>query len=249
MEGKLTIQRDSMLVYFILFAGACSAAAVSGAAGFGGALLLLPLLTAFLPAPHAVPLLTAAQLVGNLSRVAFGFARIQWKPVAVFLMGAAPFCMLGASLFIDLPEGLVTRCIGIIILLLVIFRIIWRSRTEINWGLFALGGGVVGFLSGLAGSAGPLGAAFFLTLGLPPVAYVASEATSALVIHALKMIVYRNSISLDRQFWLLALLLAVAMVFGTWISKQIIERISKQRFQKFVATMLIGLALYLIICG
>ncbi len=212
-------------------------------------MLLLPLLTAFLPAAHAVPLLTAAQFVGNLSRVGFGFSQIQWKPVAVFLTGAAPFCILGASLFIDLPEGLVTRCIGVVIILLVVFKIAWHSSTRTNWWLLGMGGGVVGFLSGLAGSAGPLGAALFLTLGLPPVAYVASEATSALVMHALKMVVYRHIISLDRQFWFLALLLGVAMVLGTWLSKRAIERIPKQRFQQSVAVMLIILALYLVVHG
>lgn len=40
------------------------AAAVSGVAGFGGALLLLPLLTHTVGARAAVPLLTVAQRVG-----------------------------------------------------------------------------------------------------------------------------------------------------------------------------------------
>ncbi len=46
-----------------------------------------------------------------------------------------------------------------------------------------IGGGITGFLSGLAGSAGPPGAAFFLGLNLSAVAYVASEAFTALALH------------------------------------------------------------------
>jgi len=55
-----------------LFIGGFAAAAISGAAGFGGALLLLPLLTKTIGTTVAVPVLTIAQLIGNLSR-AFWF--------------------------------------------------------------------------------------------------------------------------------------------------------------------------------
>lgn len=48
------------------------------------------------------------------------------------------------------------------------------------------------FLSGLAGSVGPLGAAVFLSLGLPPVAYVASEASTATSMHIVKTIIMVN---------------------------------------------------------
>ena len=56
-----------------------------------------------------------------------------------------------------------------------------------------IGGGIVGLLSGLVGSAGPLGAAIFLSLGLPPVAYVASEAVTAFVMHGVKIIVISST--------------------------------------------------------
>ena len=48
----------------------------------------------------------------------------------------------------------------------------------------------VGFLSAVAGSAGPLGAAVFLGLHLPAGAYVASEAVTAVLMHLTKSLVY-----------------------------------------------------------
>lgn len=85
-----------MLTYALLFATALLATAVSGAANFGGALLLLPLLPQADGVADAVPLLTLAQLVGNLSRVSFGWRLIQWRPVLLFLLGAAPVAAAGA---------------------------------------------------------------------------------------------------------------------------------------------------------
>lgn len=42
---------------------------IAGAAGFGGTLLLLPILTQLLGRKAAVPVLASMQLLGNLSRV------------------------------------------------------------------------------------------------------------------------------------------------------------------------------------
>src|SRR5680860_63957 len=95
---------------------------LSGTAGFGGALLLLPLLIEVVGTMHAVPLLTVIQFIGNLARVCFGFQQIQWKPVSLFLLSAIPFSILGAVSFVELPKDLITRYIGAAILLFVILK-------------------------------------------------------------------------------------------------------------------------------
>lgn len=238
-----------MLQFIILFIGAFLAAAISGAAGFGGALLLLPLLVVYVGAEQAVPLLTVAQLIGNLSRAGFGFSKIQWRPVGLFLIGAIPLAILGALSFLQLPKELVTRCIGLAIIVFVVLKITGILKLKPGKLLLVLGGGIVGFLSGLVGSAGPIGAVIFLTLGLPPVAYVASEATTALVMHGVKLIIYQQFISLDHQFWLLAILLGIAMILGTWTAKRIIEKITPENFQKYISVLLIAIGLYMLIHG
>ena len=59
-----------------------------------------------------------------------------------------------------------------------------------------LGGELVGLLSGLVGSAGPLGAAIFLSLNLNPIAYIASEAVTATAMHVVKTMVYQKYIGI-----------------------------------------------------
>ena len=229
--------------------GAFFAAAISGAAGFGGALLLLPLLVVYVGAEHAVPLLTVAQLIGNFSRAGFGFKKIQWRPVALFLIGAIPSAVLGALSFVQLPKNIVTRAIGLAIIIFVMLKITGILKLKPSKWLLLIGGIIVGFLSGLVGSAGPIGAVVFLTLGLPPVAYVASEATTAIAMHAVKMLIYQQFITLDKQFWLLAILLGAAMILGTWVAKKFIERISPEKFQKYISILLIAIGLYMLIHG
>ena len=78
------------MLYIVLILSSFAAACISGAAGFGGALLLLPVVTLCVGAETAVPILTIAQLLGNLSRIAFGIKQIDWKSVGLFARRAAP---------------------------------------------------------------------------------------------------------------------------------------------------------------
>jgi uncharacterized membrane protein YfcA len=238
-----------MLDYILLLIGAFAAAAISGAAGFGGALLLLPMLVRVVGVEAAVPLLTIAQLIGNLSRVGFYYREIRWRPVGIFLIAAVPAAILGAMSFVVLPKAIGVRLIGFAILVFVLLRLFGLAKFAPSNRLLLAGGMTVGFLSGVVGSAGPLGAAVFLALGLPPMAFIASEATTALTMHAAKMIVFRTSLDLGADFWPLAGALGVAMILGTWASNRIIARISADPFRKLVGALLVAMALQMLIMG
>jgi len=238
-----------MADFLILFVSAFLAAAISGAAGFGGALLLLPLLTHMVGVTEPVPLLTVAQFVGNLSRAGFGFSQIRWRPVLVFLATAIPFAILGAFSFMALSKPLVIRLVGAAILGFVLVKLPGLAAFKPSNRLLLGGGAAVGLLSGLVGSAGPLGAAVFLTLNLPPVAYIASEAVTAIGMHAVKTLVYGSALHLGASFWPLAMALGLAMVLGTWASKRVIERMPAVWFRRFVGALLVVIAIQMIVTG
>ncbi len=144
-----------MLELASLFIAAFVSAAISGAAGFGGALMLLPLLVETVGVTQAVPLLTIAQLIGNFSRAGFGFTQIQWKPVGLFLLGAIPLSILGALSFVQLPKELVTRAIGAAIFVFVTQKYFGILKIRGGRAVLIGGGAAVGYLSGFVGSAGP----------------------------------------------------------------------------------------------
>lgn len=240
----MTMPSEALLV--MLFLLSWLAATVSGAAGFGGALLLLPILTATLGGKTAVPVLTIMQLFGNLSRVWFGRTQIDWSSVRAFLLGALPGTVLGSLLFAAVPGDWITRGIGILLLALVALRQVAGVTFLTNdRGLFA-GGTVTGFLSGIAGSAGPLGAALFPGLELPAVAYLASEAVTASVMHLTKLVVYQRMALIGLAEAQLGMLLGGAMILGSWTGKRIIERLPKATFRRVVEVLLVLSALQLI---
>jgi uncharacterized membrane protein YfcA len=234
------------MILAALFLLSWLAATVSGAAGFGGALLLLPVLTAALGVKAAVPVLTLMQLLGNLSRVWFGRHSLQWRPIGLFLIGALPLAVLGSLLFTQIAGTWVTVGIGVLLLLIVLARRMnWTSRFSGEQTLLP-GGALVGFVSGAAGSAGPLGAALFLGLNLSASAYVASEAVTAVAMHLTKIIIYQRFAILGAQELQYGLLLGVAMILGSWTGKQIIDRLPKATFRLVVECLLVISALQLI---
>lgn len=162
------------MTYLILFIGSFFVASILGAAGFGSELLLFPILSKTIGTIMAVPVITIAQLIGNLSREFFGFKQIKWKPVYIFIIGAVPMSVIGAFSFVKVPKELITRGIGFVIIVFVVLKYFKVLKFEPSNRIIFIGGAVVGLISGLVGSSGPIGVALFLSLNLTPVAYIIS---------------------------------------------------------------------------
>lgn len=225
------------------------AATVSGAAGFGGALLLLPILALTVGGKAAVPVLTIAQLLGNMSRAGFGWREIRWRPALIFSAGAVPASVLGSRLFIALPPAMILRLIGVFLLVVVGLRHTRLGNGQVHEWLLAPAGAAVGFLSAVAGSAGPLGAAVFLGLKLPAQAYVASEAVTAVFLHLAKSIMYGRYSAMTSGDLLRGLVLGGAMVAGSWTGRKLIDRLPEKGFALLVEVLLIVSAASLIMAN
>jgi hypothetical protein len=237
---------DMVVTLLLLLLASWVAATVSGAAGFGGALLLLPILTNVIGVKAAVPVLTIAQLLGNASRVWFGRTEIKWRPVFYFTLTAVPMSIIGSLLFVDLPKNFIMIGIGILLIVIVILRRFKVTRFDFGEKGLLFGGALTGLLSGMAGSAGPLGAAFFLGLDLNAIAYIASEAVTALMMHISKSIVYQRFALIGLEELGYGLLMGIGMIAGSWTGKRIIERLPKEKFVLLVEILLVVSALQLI---
>lgn len=236
---------NQIALWILLLVSGWFAATISGAVGFGGA--LLPLLAHGVGAKAAIPLLTLAQLAGNLSRAALGWRTIRWRPALLFCAGAVPAAVLGARLFIVLPSGLILLSVGVFLLAVVALRHTPLGKRTVPEVWLLPGGAVVGFLSAVVGGAGTLGALLFLGLNLPATAYVATEAVTATVMHLSKTVVYGRYGAMTAETWALGLTLSAAMILGSWMGKTFIERLPKQKFLLLAEVLLVAAALNLIV--
>jgi uncharacterized membrane protein YfcA len=106
----------------LLVAVALLASVLSAVAGFGGAIILLPVLTLAFGVRDAVPILTVAQLIGNASRVWFNRRDISWPVVGWFTLGGVPLAVVGGIAFAQAPLPFLTRLVGAFLLIVVVYR-------------------------------------------------------------------------------------------------------------------------------
>lgn len=229
------------LLWIPLLAVALLAGTLGGVVGFGSAVILLPVCAYVFGAGEAVPILTVAALVGNLSRAAFSWRETDWPAVGTFALGAVPAAMAGALVFIELETGLIHRILGVFILLTIPARR-WaasRGMAVRRWHFLPLGV-AMGFLSGLVGTVGPINAPFFLAYGLVKGAYLATEALGAAAIHLAKSTVYGRFSELDLTTAAYGLTIGAALVAGSWIGKQVVDRLDVAAFVRVVEVLLIA---------
>lgn len=238
-----------LLKITLLLSGSFLAALISGAAGFGGALLLLPVLSWSIGPTMAVPVLTLAQLIGNLARIQAGFKEISWKPVLIFIATAVPLTIIGALSFVTLPKNLIMRFIGAALVIFAVLKYFKILKLQSGNQTLLIGGSITGLLSGLVGSAGPIGAAVFLSLNLSPVGYIASEAVTATVMHIVKTIIYQKYLNIGFSELAIASSMGLFMIMGTMLGKRIIEKMDNEKFSTYVTVLLGVIGFITIITG
>ena len=102
-----------ILVWIGTAAVAFLASTLSGIAGFGGAMIFLPVLVAVYGVRASVPILTVSVLLGNASRVYFNRRELDLRLVGLFSLGSLPFAVLGSFVYVVLPTFWIKKGIGI----------------------------------------------------------------------------------------------------------------------------------------
>ncbi len=229
----------------VLLAVGFVAGLLSGAVGFGSGMILLPVLTTFYGVEVAVPVSTIAQMLSNLSKMGMGFKNIEWRQSGRFLILAAPLTALGAFGFAVVSKVPMTRLLCVFLIIFAIMKIMGKMTLPKKPATMIVGGGVTGLVNGLLGISGPLSSAVFLTLGLNPVAYIASEATAATAMHIIKIFMYGKLDLMNGEIFVCGLLIGLAMMLANFIAIKLIHNINKKLYQKIVAGVMIAASIWL----
>lgn len=234
-----------MLQEIILIAAGLVAGLISGTVGFGGSLILLPTVTSFYGIEVAVPMATVAQLLSNIFRMGAGFKAIRWRKVWQFLILAAPLTVAGAYGFVVVPKELMTRILCAVLIIFAILELYQKITLPKSRMTMIVGGGISGVINGLLCLSGPVSSAVFLTLGLSPVAYIATEAASATIMHIVQMVMYGEFGLLDIKVLLDGIYIGVAMSLGNFFAMKRIQTIKRRNYRKIVAAVMIAASIWL----
>lgn len=220
---------------------------LSGSVGFGGGMILLPVITYFYGVEIAVPVSTIAQMMSNLSRSVMGWKDICWREVGRFLLTAAPLTAIGALGFALVDKRLMTCVLCTFLILFSIMKLLGKMHLPKSRLTMIAGGGLTGLFNGLLGISGPISSAVFLSLDLMPVSYIASEATAAAVMHIIKAITYNRFDLMDVSVFLNGLYIGCSMILGNLLAMRLIRLANKKMYQRIVSLIMIAFSLWLIV--
>ena len=100
----------------------------------------------------------------------------------------------------------------------------WLARHQLKLSLWhlAIGGAVIGYLTGIVVSTGPLSVPLFLFYGLTKGAFLATEAASSLGIYLSKSVTFERFGALTGDIALKGLIAGSSLMFGAFIAKRFV---------------------------
>ena len=229
-----------MLALLILFVIALGAGALGGIVGTGSSLVLLPILVAMYGPRIAVPVMGIAAVMANVGRVAAWWREIRWRPVIAYAVPGTPAAVIGAHTLLTIPPAVVDGLLGVFFLAMIPVRRIaaareWRVRL---WQM-GVAGMVVGFLTGLILSTGPLSVPVFTGYGLSGGAFLGSEAASSLVLYAGKMATFGEFGALTGTVLVRGLLIGTALMIGPFLARAIVRWVRPHTYALLIDLVLL----------
>jgi uncharacterized protein len=236
--------------WLLLMGAAVGAGALSGLVGTGASLLLLPVLVPIFGAVEAIPIMAVAGFMANFSRALAWWRSIDWKAVLAYALPGMPAAALGAYTLVHLPAGWPEALLGLFIIALVPLRSVAMARVVVvGTGHLALAGALVGFLTGIFLSTGPISVPVFLAFGLLRGAFIATEATASLLIQAAKIISFHEFGALTGENLLRGLLVGSALMAGTFLIRPLVARLRDHQFRMMMDVVTVVSGSWLLVYG
>jgi uncharacterized protein len=224
---------------FVLVTGLI-AGTLSGIVGTGSSIMLTPVLIYQFGPKQAVPIMAVAAVMANLSRILAWWRDVDWRACAAYSATGIPAAALGARTLLALPSHAVDLSIGVFLIAMVPVRH-WLGRHQLKarlWHL-ALGGAIIGFLTGIVVSTGPLSVPLFLFYGLSKGAFLATEAASSLGLFASKSVTFERFGALNADTAVKGLIAGSSLMSGAFLAKRFVLKLDPDHFRLLMDAIMI----------
>jgi uncharacterized membrane protein YfcA len=217
-----------------------AAGTISGIVGFGSTIMLMPVLVIAFGPLHAVPIMAIAAILANLARVLIWWREVDWRAVAAYSVTGVPAAALGARTLLVLPPRLIDGVLGFFFIAMIPARRWLATRgLALGRGHLVVIGAVVGFLTGIVATTGPITAPVFLQYGLVKGAFLATEAAGSLAVYLSKAAVFRRFGALPLPVITLGLISGASLMAGAWIAKRFVLRLHPDRFRLLMDALML----------
>ena len=216
---------------FVLTVGLI-AGTIAGIVGTGSSIMLMPVLVYEYGPKQAVPIMAVASVMANLSRILAWWREVDWRACAAYSLTGIPAAALGARTLLALPSHAVDVSIGLFLIAMVPIRH-WLARHALKANLWhlAVGGALIGYLTGIVVSTGPLSVPLFLFYGLNKGAFLATEAASSLGLYFSKSVTFERFGALTSDIAVKGLIAGSSLMFGAFFAKRFVLHLKPDMFR------------------
>src|SRR5436189_370569 len=232
------------MAYLLVLAVGLAAGTVSGIIGTGASIMLVPVLVLAFGPKQAVPIMAIAAVMGNVAKMAVWWREIDWRACLAYSVTGIPAAALGARTLLALPSRAVDLALGLFLIAMVPVRH-WLARHQLKarlWHL-AVGGAVIGYLTGVVVSTGPLSVPLLLFYGLTKGAFLATEAASSLGVYLSKSVIFQQFGALTSDVALKGLIAGASLMSGAFIAKRFVLRLEPEVFRRVMDGIMIAAGL------
>lgn len=226
--------------YALILAVGLVAGTISGIVGFGSSIMLMPVLVLCFGPIEAVPIMAVAAAMANFSRVLVWWRVVDWRTCAAYSVTGVIGAALGARTLVLLPHSLIEGLLGAFFICMIPLRHwLLKKQLRLSRAHLAVAGLVIGYITGIAVSTGPLSVPIFLAHGLVKGAFIATEAASSLAIYGVKLIVFHEYGVLPAAILAKGLITGSSLMVGAWLSKRFVLKLSPDRFQRMMDALML----------
>jgi uncharacterized membrane protein YfcA len=222
---------DLLLVLAVgLFAGT-----LSGIVGTGASIFLIPILVTQYGPQQTIPIMAIAATMSNAGKILAWWRDVEWKATAAYSIAAAPAAALGARTLLVLPAQVVDAALGAFFILMIPGRR-WLAARKVTLSLWHLAfiGAVIGFLTGIVASTGPLSVAVFSAYGLVKGAFIATEAATSIFMYLSKVTTFRASGALPMDTIANGLIVGASLMAGPFIARRFVGEMKPEVFRLLI---------------
>jgi hypothetical protein len=220
--GDLSALDLLVIAVSALVAGTCS-----GMTGFGGGLLLPPILAPIIGVQHVVPVLSFSMLMTKAHRLWLYRKHADLKLIGAVLITLVPAVVIGAMIYLSLPADMISIVLGCFLLLSIpLGRVLARRKLQLGRPGVAAAGGLFGVISGTTPGAGMLMVPVLLGAGLVGEAFLATDASISIVVNLTKAVMFNQLGSLPFALLAIGLIIGLSTVPGNYAARWIVRRTS-----------------------
>lgn len=226
--------------WIVVLAIGLIAGTLGGIVGFGTSIMLLPVLVIVFGPLEAVPMMAITALMANFSRVVVWWRDVDWKVCGVYAATGIPFAAVGATTLVNLNPRVIEIALGVFFIAMIpLRRALQASGMKVRLWQMSIVGAIIGFLTGIVVSTGPINTPFFLAYGLTKGAFLSTEAMASLTVYVSKAVVFSQLGALTWPILWKGLIVGSSVMAGAWIAKRFVLRMDENQFRYLMDALML----------